>query len=362
MGGPWISVFPKCYFDELCAGKMDYLDWIRDAATLGAEGVEHYDGFYESLEPCHVDPVLELMAATGQVSSMLCFSPDFTHPDADERARQVERQKAAIDLCVRIGVRFCRTLSGQAFPGMTRSEGVERSVEGIERSLDYAERQGVTLCMENHYKDGNWRYPEFAQPEDIFLEIVERISAPNFGVQYDPSNAIVGGYDPIAFLQKVKDRVVTMHASDRYLADGAVLEDLRQADGTIGYSDALKHGETPGFGFGELTVSIGNDDGRGAHLGHIGVDVAGGEGGGEDARAGRDAFDFGHDFGHRARPGVLLDDVEQEGRLAHGLDGVGVPADGLGDEGGSFQSPVALFDVGVGAVGDGCSGVIDHPG
>ncbi len=244
VGGPWISVFPKCYFDELCAGKMDYLDWIRDAATLGAEGVEHYDGFYESLEPCHVDPVLELMAATGQVSSMLCFSPDFTHPDADERARQVERQKAAIDLCVRIGVRFCRTLSGQAFPGMTRSEGVERSVEGIERSLDYAERQGVTLCMENHYKDGNWRYPEFAQPEDIFLEIVERISAPNFGVQYDPSNAIVGGYDPIAFLQKVKDRVVTMHASDRYLADGAVLEDLRQADGTIGYSDALKHGET----------------------------------------------------------------------------------------------------------------------
>ena len=242
--GPWISVFPKCTFDELCAGTMDYLDWIRDAATLGAEGVEHYDGFFESLEPCHVDPVLELMEATGQVSSMLCFSPDFTHPDSDERTRQVERQKAAIDLCVRLGMGFCRTLSGQAFPGMTRHEGVERSVEGISRSLEYAERRGVTLCMENHYKDGNWRYPEFAQPEDIYLEIVARIDSPGFGVQYDPSNAIVGGYDPIAFLEKVKDRVVTMHASDRYLADGAALDDLRQTDGTIGYSDALKHGET----------------------------------------------------------------------------------------------------------------------
>jgi sugar phosphate isomerase/epimerase len=35
-----------------------------------------------------------------------------------------------------------------------------------------------------------------------------------------------------------------MHASDRYLAPGATLDDLRQADGTIGYSDKLRHGET----------------------------------------------------------------------------------------------------------------------
>ena len=35
-----------------------------------------------------------------------------------------------------------------------------------------------------------------------------------------------------------------MHASDRYLADGATLDDLRQADGTIGYFDKLRHGVT----------------------------------------------------------------------------------------------------------------------
>ena len=48
----------------------------------------------------------------------------------------------------------------------------------------------------------------------------------------------------MAFLEKVKHRVVTMHASDRYLAPGASLDDLRQADGTLGYSDKLRHGET----------------------------------------------------------------------------------------------------------------------
>jgi sugar phosphate isomerase/epimerase len=241
---PRISVFPKCYFDELTDGRRSFAQWIRDARALGGDGVEHYDGFFRSLAPADVDPIARLMKETGQITSMICFSPDFTHPDAGERLRQVERQKAAIDLTTRLGAHHCRTLSGQRFPGLTRDEGVARTLEGIRRSLDYAESRGVILCMENHYKDGTWRYPEFAQPEDIFLEIVERIDSPFFGVQYDPSNAIVGGYDPVRFLEKVRHRVVTMHASDRYLAPGATLGDLATADGAAGYAAVLKHGET----------------------------------------------------------------------------------------------------------------------
>ena len=241
---PRICVFPKCYFDELTDGRMSFEGWIRDAAALGGEGMEHYDGFFRSLAPEDVDPIARVVAETGQITAMICFSPDFTHPDPQERLRQVDRQKAAIDLTVRLGARHCRTLSGQRFPNLTREEGIARTLEGIRRSLEYAERRNVVLCMENHYKDGTWRYPEFAQPEDIFLEIIEQIDSPFFGVQYDPSNAIVGGYDPIAFLTKVRHRVVTMHASDRYLAPGATLDDLKTADGAAGYAAVLKHGET----------------------------------------------------------------------------------------------------------------------
>ena len=241
---PRISVFPKCYFDELYEGRRDYLEWLREAATLGAEGVEHYDGFFRSFDDAGVEPVLRVLRETGQASSLLCFSPDFTHPDPAERARQVERQKKAIDLCSRLGIRHCRTLSGQRYPAMSRREGIERTVEGIRRCLEHAERAGVVLCMENHYKDGTWQYPEFAQPEDVFLEIIGQIDSPQFGVQYDPSNATVGGFDPVAFLEKVAPRVVSMHASDRYLAPGASLDDLRRADGTRGYSELLRHGVT----------------------------------------------------------------------------------------------------------------------
>jgi sugar phosphate isomerase/epimerase len=242
---PRISVFPKCYFDRLVSGEMKYVDWIRDAATLGGEGIEHYDEFFPSYAPADVDPVLAAMRETGQVSSMLCFSPDFTAPDRETHAREVERQKAAIDLAVSIGARYCRTLSGQRYPDLSRRAGVDHAVDGILRSLEHAAKRGVVLTIENHYKDGRWRYPEFAQQPDVFFEILDRIpESPHFGVQYDPSNALVAGTDPIAFLQRVKHRVVTMHASDRYLVRGTTVQDITSADGTIGYPDKLKHGET----------------------------------------------------------------------------------------------------------------------
>ena len=188
---------------------------------------------------------MDAMLETGQISSMLCFSPNFTHDDPAERARQVERQKAAIDLSVRLGTRYCRTLTGQRYPHVSRQEGVRRAVECIKRSLEYAEKRDVILCLENHYKVGDWLYAEFAQQEEPFLALLDAVGeSSHFGVQYDPSNAVVGGFDPIAFLEKIKHRVVTMHASDRYLVPGTTLEEIRLADGTVGYPDKLRHGET----------------------------------------------------------------------------------------------------------------------
>ena len=63
-------------------------------------------------------------------------------------------------------------------------------------------------------------------------------------MQYDPSNAIVAGDDPIDLLRQVADRVVSMHASDRYLVPGATLDDLRRVEDTEGYAAILKHGVT----------------------------------------------------------------------------------------------------------------------
>ena len=84
----------------------------------------------------------------------------------------------------------CRVLSGQRYPEVSREQGIEWVVECIEAVLPAAREQGVILGLENHYKDGFWTFPEFAQKMDVFLELLEAIPEREyFGVQYDPSNA-----------------------------------------------------------------------------------------------------------------------------------------------------------------------------
>jgi sugar phosphate isomerase/epimerase len=119
---------------------------------------------------------------------------------------------------------------------------VRYTVESIKACLPFAQENGVTLILENHYKDDFWSWPEFAQPMDIFCEVVAGIEHPNFGVNYDPSNTILAGEDPLELLRRVSNRVVTMHASDRYLAEGSI-EDLRREEGVLGYAKRLRHGE-----------------------------------------------------------------------------------------------------------------------
>jgi sugar phosphate isomerase/epimerase len=239
---PRLSVFPKCYMDALCVTRtMSLFDWIELAATLGVDGVEMYPGFFESFEPDYLERVRQALDLASLQAPMMCASPDFTQPDAEARRAEVEKEKAIIDVTAALGGRFCRVLSGQRREGIRREDGVRWTVECITALLDRAASRGIVLNMENHYKDGYWKYPEFAQRSDVFLEIVERIDSPWFGVNYDPSNAIVAGEDPLAVLQAVKRRVVTMHASDRHLT-GGTLEDLARQDGSAGYAKNLKHG------------------------------------------------------------------------------------------------------------------------
>jgi len=241
---PRLAVFPKAYMRQLCReGSMTLREWVDLAAPLGVEGLEFYGGFLELAEQARWPAARRLVEERGLVIPMLCCSPDFAQPDEALRRAEIEREKTWIRMAAALGAGFCRVLSGQRRPELVRARGLDLVVASIEACLPEAEACGVTLILENHYKDDFWTYPEFAQQMDVFCELVERIRHPRFGVNYDPSNAILAGDDPLELLRRVKDRVVTMHASDRYLAEGT-LEDLRREEGGAeGYALRLRHGE-----------------------------------------------------------------------------------------------------------------------
>jgi sugar phosphate isomerase/epimerase len=245
---PRISAFPKCYLEEISQKKtMSVFDWIEMAKDLPAEGLEMYEGFLWELSDSFLGRLRDTLEKANFQMPMLCCSPDFTHPEAASRKAAIDYQKRMIEVAYKLGGEgtVCRVLSGQRWPQVELEQGLAYASEGILACLPVAESLGVVLGIENHYKDGFWLYPEFAQKMDVFLQLLDRIpESKHFGVQYDPSNAVVAGDDPIELLDAVLGRVVSMHASDRYLVPGASLEDLRQAEGSAGYSKLLLHGVT----------------------------------------------------------------------------------------------------------------------
>lgn len=241
-----LAAFPKCYLDELSTlHTMTVEQWVTQAADqLDVDGLEFYWGFTPHEDPSALQQIRALVESRGLTIPMMCYSSDFTQADADARAAQIAQQKRAIEVTAALGGKYCRVLSGQRRPDVSRADGIRWTAESILSLLPHAEKFGVVLILENHYKDGSWQYPEFAQKRDIFLELLASIpESPWFGVNFDPSNSIIAGEDPLALLEAVKRRVVTMHASDRYF-EGGTAEDLRkqEADPHTGYSSILKHG------------------------------------------------------------------------------------------------------------------------
>jgi sugar phosphate isomerase/epimerase len=222
---------------DLVERRMSLFQWLDLAATLGIDGVELYPRFFESLGKPYVDRVRWILRDNGLRMPMLCHSPDFTRPDAGQRAIAVDDTRRMIELTAELGGGFCRVLSGQNRPGL------DWVVECLTALLPEAERHEVVLVMENHYKDGLWVYPEFAQSHARYLAILDAVDSPWLKAQYDPSNAIVAGEDQYALLERVLPRVATVQASDRYLEGGSV-DDLRRlsADATHGYAPFLRHG------------------------------------------------------------------------------------------------------------------------
>lgn len=241
---PKLAAFPKAYMQPLCkTGEMVLREWISLATPLGVDGLEWYSGFLEMADEANWPTFREEVGNAGMVIPMLCCSPDFTHNDQAYREAEIEKEKGWIRMAATLGANYCRVLSGQRRPEVSVEDGIEYTVECIEACLPYADDHNVTLIIENHYKDDFWNYPEFAQKMAIFAEVVRRIDHPRFGVNYDPSNTFLAGEDPLELLRLVANRVVTMHASDRYLSEGTI-EDLRRDEtGAEGYAKRLRHGQ-----------------------------------------------------------------------------------------------------------------------
>ena len=169
-----IAAFPKCYIDQIAGDRsMSVFDWIEMARSLDADGLEMYDGFFTSLEPSYLDSGRRGHRRGGLRHADALLLARF-HEPRSRCTKASRRPRSGVDRGRPPTGRPAHRLPGAlrpAIPGyQPRARGSSGSSNASARCLPAAREHDIVLGLENHYKDGFWKYPEFAQKMDVFLE------------------------------------------------------------------------------------------------------------------------------------------------------------------------------------------------
>jgi sugar phosphate isomerase/epimerase len=82
------------------------------------------------------------------------------------------------------------------------------------RTAPIAEKLGLQIVFENHTRAFPWKYCDFAMHSAIFLEILHQLDNTSVRVNFDTANTTVANEDPVALLESIVDKVVSVHAFD----------------------------------------------------------------------------------------------------------------------------------------------------
>jgi len=209
-----LSCVPATYFMDLVEGRMSIEAWIDFAAALGLDGLDFGQAWFRDPRRATIAALRRRMEDQGLEACLLRCAPDFTHPDPGARRATVEEMRRMIELASQLGARLIRVTAGQAYPSVSRPEGVRWVCEGLASLLPEATKAGVMLAYENHTQASVWQYRDFSEASAVFLEIVGATEGTGLRVNFDTANPLVHEEDPLPLLRQVGHRVVCVDAND----------------------------------------------------------------------------------------------------------------------------------------------------
>lgn len=209
-----ISCLPVSLFGEICDGKMDILQWAREAKVCGYNGIDISIMFLKNRTPTYLSKLRQGLQDIDMPIVMMTTYSDFTHPCPVQRRRELEYLIADVALASEIGIQYLRILAGQAHPEMGIEDGIGHVLDNFRKIAAYGEYYNVGLLFEDHAKPGAWEYFDFCYPPDIFLRICHGMRGSGIRLNFDTGNITAYGWDTMDVLPKVADLVETVHISD----------------------------------------------------------------------------------------------------------------------------------------------------
>ena len=206
---------------------------LRKAKELGADGVQLWvvnnDLDPRALAKSGREDLITYMTSLGLERSALCGDiGGFTDPArVDEN---IARTKEMFDLCVDLQTPILTTHVG-VVPEDTASRAYADLLAAVREVAVYAAERGCCLATETG--------PESGAALAGFLRAVE---SPGAKANYDPANLCMGGFDPVADVNDLREFIVHTHAKDGLALPGKYEErPLGKGDVDFpAYLDALR--------------------------------------------------------------------------------------------------------------------------
>ena len=209
-----LSCIPVSFFKEIIGGSMTVAEWARMGKEIGLDAIDISILFVPDRSRSAVAGLRKSIEAAGMRVAMVASYPDVTHPDAAQRARELDLAEDVVRVAAGLGAEMVRGTAGQAHPETGLEDGIRWAPEGLRTVVDRTRKTGVRLVYENHGKPGAWTYTDFSQPPEIFLAIVNATADVGLGLNFDTANATAFSPDPLGLLEQCIERVVSIHAAD----------------------------------------------------------------------------------------------------------------------------------------------------
>jgi sugar phosphate isomerase/epimerase len=167
----------------------------------------------------------------------------WTQLNIPERTR--EKQNLILDsirLAKFLGAGLVNTYSGHT-EGKTLPAAIGDYVTRITPCLDEAEKQGVTIVLENEFDVTG---TDLTRRADHVRQLVEAIHSPFFKLNFDPSNFYIAGEEPYPYAYEIlKDHIAYVHLKDaaRQLRSGDLQKSGREWQDASGRYLCVPFGE-----------------------------------------------------------------------------------------------------------------------
>ena len=171
---------------------------VEEAAAIGFDGVEILHRQMPDESPAYLMKLKRMAFERGLSLPMLSIHQDFVFPDKAEREKHIAHTVHCVEMAARMGIPAIRLNSGRwktvpsfddlmkvkgdepPLKGYVEKDAIDWCVESIAKCLPACEREGVTLCLENHWG--------LTTKVENVLAIHKAVNSPWLGVNVDTGN------------------------------------------------------------------------------------------------------------------------------------------------------------------------------